>query len=201
MRLRASPVTAECGSQIISGANSAGREHQTSTAAKLAQAPSQKELAGVFGITTRHLRRLEDLESSGNQPCSRPYTASDLWRLFRRRHPKRWNRAEAERLELAGLFTQFEQMLSPRDTTDPSDDHSSVALLMLRSIAWQDNASAAGTPALPRLFGANLAQAAREQLRDILQCPSARAVLARAFLSAALLADSSPGEEPVALTA
>jgi hypothetical protein len=72
---------------------------------------------------------------------------------------------------------------------------------MLRSIAWQDNASAAGTPALPRLFGANLAQSAREQLRAILQCPNARAVLARAFLEAALLADSSPGEEPVALTA
>jgi hypothetical protein len=176
-------------------------EHLTPDAAPLARTPSQKELAYVFGITSRHLRRLEEMESSGNQPCGRPYNAFDLWRLFRRRHPKRWNRAEAERLKLADLCTQFEEMLFPRGVNGPSDDYNSVALLMLGSIAWQDHSDLAGASALPRLLGANLAQSTREQLRAILQCPDARAVLARAFFEAALMADSSPSEEPVALTA
>ncbi len=168
--------------------------------APLARTPSQKELACVFGITTRHLRRLEELESSLSQPCSRPYATADLWHLFRRRHPKRWNRAEAERLRLTALFTQFEQILSPQDPADPLNDQHSAALLMLRSIAWHDSTHLMGTAALPKLLGENLAQSAREQLRVILHCPRARVVLAHAFFEAALVAESAAVEEPIALS-
>lgn len=201
MRVRAIPATADRSDPAVAGADSACYEQLTPNVASLARTPSQKELACVFGITTRHLRRLEDLESTLNQPCGHPYTASDLWRLFRRRHPKRWDKAEAERLKLADLFTQFEQMLSPHAGMDALDEQSSVAVLMLRSIAWQDAAPPAGAAALPKLLGGNLAQSARQQLRAILQCADARAVLARAFFEAAIMADSSPCEPPVPLSA
>lgn len=201
MRLRETPATAATArNEQAIGSGAAGcHEYLLPDVAPLARTPSQKELACVFGITTRHLRRLEELESSETQPCSHPYATADLWRLFRRRHPKRWNRAEAERLRLAALFTQFEQILSPHDPADPLDDQHSAALLMLRSIAWQDFAHLTGAAALPKLLGENLAQSAREQLRAILHCPRARTVLARAFFEAALIAESAPPEESLAL--
>ncbi|MEO7799652.1 MAG: hypothetical protein ABIY47_18205, partial [Opitutaceae bacterium] len=64
----------------------------------LKRPPSQKELANILQVTTRHLRRWEELEAVANRPCSRPYSHADLWRLYERRGRKGWDRDFAARM-------------------------------------------------------------------------------------------------------
>ena len=158
--------------------------------APLQRPPSQKELANVLGVTTRHLRRWEQAERATGHPCSRPYTPADLWRIYQRRRPKSWDRAEAARLRLAPLFAQFDEILGrdapPGKSNDPP---ATLTALMLESLAL-DDANPAGSFALPQPMRANLARAAKEQLREIFGCAPARNVLIRAYFEAALLADT-----------
>lgn len=159
------------------------------SAIALARAPSQKELAGVLRVTTRHLRRWETAEAAAGRPCSRPYTASDLWRLLNYRHGKGWDREEASRLHLTALFDQFEKVNAPEVAAPTQQDDFSVSFLMLRSIAWDESPPG---QQVPRMLAANLANSARDQLRAILGCERGRSILVRAFFEAALVSEQSP---------
>lgn len=172
------------------------------TGGPLARAPSQKELAYLLRVSTRHLRRWESAEAAAGRPCSRPYTAADLWRLYAYRRGKGWDHAEAQRLRLAPLFQQFDEMSATASTKQNYGDHFSLTLLMLKSIAWE-TASVVPGESIPRALTANLAFSAREQLRTILGCERGRTLLVRAFFEAALVSDShpAPASEQVRLPA
>ena len=93
--LRASPVVSDDGQKPVFGL---ARDRVS----------SQKELAEILMVTTRHLRRWEMDEANTNHLCSRPCTHADLWRLFQHRGNKAWDRAFAERLGMAEVFARFE---------------------------------------------------------------------------------------------
>lgn len=156
----------------------------------LSRPPSQKELATVFGITTRHLRRWEQSENEAGRPCSRPYSAADLWRLYQRRYPKKWDPAAAARLRLAPLFEQFDGIMGRNAATAECNEQTTLTGLMLRSLACDEDAVPLGMPPLPQPLRASLARAAKQQLRGILDCDRARTAFLRAFFEAALLADA-----------
>lgn len=161
----------------------------------LARAPSQKELAYLLRVTTRHLRRWEAAEAAAGRQCSRPYTAADLWRLYSYRRGKGWDRTEAQRLRLTSLFEQFDEMMATVEPPENRRDHLSLTLLMLKSIAWE-NAPGVPGDSIPRTMNVNLALSAREQLRSILGCERARTLLARAFFEAALVSEANPVPTP-----
>lgn len=156
----------------------------------LKRPPSQKELANILQVTTRHLRRWEELEAAADRPCSRPYTHADLWRLYERRGRKGWDRAFAARMGVADVFDRFDQMRCGGDAAGSKNDRFTMAAMMLRSVATDGTGSAAGADSLPRMFGAGLAEAAKAQLRMIVDCSHARDVLVKAFFEAALIAEA-----------
>ena len=162
------------------------------------RAPSQKELAGILMVTTRHLRRWEIDEASANRPCSRPYSHADLWRLYQRRGRKGWDRVFAERLNLADIFERFDEIRGGSPGSDANDAHSSMATLMLRSIAADSEEELPATDSIPRMLGAGLANAAKAQLRAILDCEHARGILVKAFFQAALVAETRQSSAPAA---
>lgn len=155
----------------------------------LKKAPSQKELALILHVTTRHLRRWEKAEAASDRCCSRPYSHADLWHLYQRRGRKGWDRAEAARLGLAVVFERFDQMIPGNTPERLQDERSILAGLMLRSIAVNEDGDVPDAVSLPRAFGAGLANAAKIQLRTIVDCDQARDVLVRAFFEAALIAE------------
>ena len=65
-----------------------------------------------------------------------------------------------------------------------------MAALMLRSIATNGDELSAGADSLPRMFGAGLTEAARSQLRVIVDCEQACDLLVKAFFEAALIAEA-----------
>ena len=156
----------------------------------LRRAPSQKELATVFRVTARHLRRWEESEAAANRPCSRPYTHADLWRLYERRGRKGWDRAFAMRLGLSDVFERFDQMRGGDVGHGLEGDQFTIATMMLRSVASGGCSAGAEPISLPQMFGAGLAEAAKAQLRLIVSCPDARLILVKAFFEAALIADA-----------
>lgn len=156
----------------------------------LKRPPSQKELANILRVTTRHLRRWEDLEAAANRPCSRPYTHADLWHLYERRGRKGWDRHFAARSGLADVFERFDQIRCGAGAHGPADDRFTMAAMMLRSVATDGAGVAAGTNSLPRMFGAGLAETAKAQLLMIVDCTHAREVLVKAFFEAALIAEA-----------
>lgn len=162
------------------------------------RAPSQKELTGILMITTRHLRRWEMEEASANQPCSRPYTHADLWRLFQRRGKKGWDRTFAERLGLVDVFLRFEALSAGAHTAGPLDNKSSLATMLLWSLISDSSEGGAGESALPKMLGAGMAVTAKAQLRQILECESAQAILVKAFFESALVAEAQHGLVQVA---
>lgn len=157
----------------------------------LKRAPSQKELASILGVTTRHLRRWEHAENKLGRAACRPYTAADLWRLYLRRYPKKWNCAAATRLQLAPLFHRFEELLNNGTPREGANERSTLSVLMLKSLASDESQIDAGASVLPRPLGANLVHAAKEQLREILASAAARDILVRAYFEAALVADGA----------
>jgi hypothetical protein len=160
---------------------------------KLRRAPSQKELAGIFKITTRHLRRWEMAEEAASRPCSRPYSHADLWRLYQRRGRKGWDRIFAAQLGLADVFERFDRMRDGGHEARMRDPRSEMAAMMLRSLVSDDAQGAGGDEVTSRIFSAGLASAAKAQLRAILDCDHAREVLVKAFFEAALVAEAQPG--------
>lgn len=114
----------------------------------LKRSPSQKELASVLHVTTRHLRRWESAEAAGNRPCSQPYTDADLWRLYQRRGRKGWDRAFATRSGLADVFERFDQIRFGDVAPGPKDDRSMMAAMMLRSIAAEGDETGARVDSL-----------------------------------------------------
>ena len=141
-------------------------------------------------ITARHLRRWELDEVTANRPCSRPYTHSDLWRLYQRRGRKGWDRVFAARLDLADIFEHFDQIRADSLGGDASDAYSTMAAVMLGTIAADAEEAPTATNLLPQMFGAGLAKAAKAQLRAILGCKQAKAILVKAFFEAALVAET-----------
>lgn len=171
---------------------------------RLRRPPSQKELASVLQITTRHLRRWELAEAAANTACSRPYTHSDLWRLYRRRGRKGWDMGAATRLGLADVFERFERFGC--DATESKDERSLIAVMMLRSLLAEQSESNGRMVFLPLAFGSGLAQAAKSTLGAIMHCPEARQVLVKAFFEASLIAEAKyvagcETEPPAALSA
>jgi hypothetical protein len=162
----------------------------------LRRAPSQKELALILNVTTRHLRRWENAEATENRPCSRPYTHADLWNLYQQRNGKGWDRCEATRLGLADVFGRFDQMLGHDKASATTDEGSMLARMMLRSIVSEDDEGVTEPSFLSRGFGAGLAVAAKSQLRMIVNSDRARDVLVKAFLEAALIAEAKRSECP-----
>lgn len=159
--------------------------------------PSQKELAGILQVTTRHLRRWENETAAAGCACSRPYTHADLWRLYQHRGRKGWDRDMAARLGLVSVFERFDQIRFGGEKRNPKDTPSMMAALMLRSIAIQEAEAASGAASLPRMFGAGLVEMARAQLRAIMDCEQACDLFVKAFLEAALIADAkTPGTPP-----
>ena len=156
----------------------------------LKRPPSQKELAGILRVTTRHLRRWERAEAAANRPCSRPYTHADLWSLYQKHGRKGWDREIAARLGLAQIFQRFDEIRFGEFGGDLKDDRSMTATLMLRSIAADEAQVASGCDPLPRMLGAGLAKAAKAQLRTIVDCAQARDILVKAFFEAALVAEA-----------
>lgn len=156
----------------------------------LKRQPSQKELAGILRVTTRHLRRWESAEAAANRPCSRPYTHADLWRLYQKHGRKGWDRETATRLGLAPIFQRFDAVRFGEFGGELKDDRSMTATLMLRSIAGDEGPVAAGGDPLPRMLGVGLAKAAKAQLRTIIDCAQARDILVKAFFEAALVAEA-----------
>ena len=157
----------------------------------LKRAPSQKELALILRVTTRHLRRWESAEAAADRRCSRPYSHADLWHLYQRRGGKGWDRPEAARLGLAGILEFFDQMIPGNTPAQPQDERSVLAGLMLRSIVVDSQDGGPATRAFPRAFGAGLAITAKSQLRLIVDCDQARDILVKAFLEAALIAEAT----------
>ncbi len=156
----------------------------------LRRPPSQKELASILQVTTRHLRRWERAEAAADSPCSRPFTHSDLWRLYQRRGRKGgWNREIATRLGLASIFERFDEIRYGCLAREAGDERSTVAALMLRSIAEGDAANDFNQ--MPHMFGAGIAIAAKAQLRLIVDCVQARDILVKAFFEAALIAEAT----------
>ena len=157
----------------------------------LKRPPSQKELAGILRVTTRHLRRWESAEAAAHRPCSRPYTHADLWSLYQKHGRKGWDRETAARLGLAPVFQRFDEIRFGEFGGELKDDRSMTATLLLRSIAGEDEGPvAAGDNPLPRMFGVGLARAGKAQLRSILDCTQARDILVKAFFEAALVAEA-----------
>lgn len=157
----------------------------------LKRPPSQKELASVLQVTTRHLRRWEMAEEAANCPCSRPYSHADLWRLYQRRRRKGWDRAFAAHLGLTNVFERFDQIRSVGVAHGSKDDRSIIAAMMLRSIAANSDETAVRPDSLPCMFVAGFAQAAKTQLRMIVDCAQARDILVKAFFEAAMIADAT----------
>jgi len=155
--------------------------------------PSQKELAGIFMVTTRHLRRWETAEQASNHPCSRPYSHADLWRRYQRRGCKGWDRAFAARLGLADVFERFDEMRLGCGESGSGNSQSVVAAMMLRSVVADNLMPSTDTELTPRMFGAELAVAAKIQLRAILRCERSREILVKAFFEAALVAEARSG--------
>lgn len=151
--------------------------------------PSQKELAGILGVTTRHLRRWENAEAAAGRTCSRPYTHADLWHLYQYRGRKGWDRNMGARLGLAAVFERFDQIRFGGAKNEPKDGQSMLAALMLRSIAMNGDEVVAGEDSLPRMFGTGLAEVARSQLRVIVSCDQACDLLVKAFFEASLIAE------------
>lgn len=161
---------------------------------KLSYAPSQKELALVFRITTRHLRRWEEAEASEGRQCSRPYNRTDLWNLYLRRGGKGWDREQAQRLGLGTLFVTFDQIASTPAVPPTQDDRSAVASLLLRSLSADETEIAANH--LPRAVTQVLTETAKKQISRLMACEKSRALLVRAFLEGALIADVESGQTP-----
>ncbi len=156
----------------------------------LKRSPSQKELAGILRVTTRHLRRWESAEAAANRPCSRPYTHANLWSLYQKQGRKGWDRETATRLGLATIFQRFDQIRFGELGGGLKDDRSMTATLMLRSIAGDEGPVANGGDSLPRMLGVGLEKAAKAQLRTIIDCAQARDILVKAFFEAALVAEA-----------
>ncbi len=157
------------------------------------RAPSQKELAGILKVTTRHLRRWEMAEASANRPCSRPYSQADLWRLYQRRGRKGWDKTFAAQLGLADVFERFDRMRDGDGAFRATDPRSAMAVMMLQSIADHGTTAGTGGEHAPRIFSVGLAAAAKAQLRAILDCDKAREIFVKAFFEAALVAEAQPG--------
>jgi hypothetical protein len=87
------------------------------------------------------------------------------------------------------VFERFDQMIFGNKPELPLDKGSVLAGLMLRSIAVDEEESTPVAGSLPRAFGAGLANAAKIQLRMIVDCDQARDVLVKAFFEAALIAE------------
>ena len=155
----------------------------------LKRPPSQKELANIFQVTARHLRRWERAEAAAGSPCSRPFTHSDLWRLYQRRGKKGWNREIATRLGLVSIFERFNEVRYGNGHGEPGDERSIVAALMLRSIAEGEVGN--GSNQMPHMFGTGIVTAAKAQLRLIVDCVQARDILVKAFFEAALIAEAT----------
>ena len=185
-------MSAEPGSASISG-----KDTQLSFFGEcIKRPPSQKGLAQVLDITTRHLRRWETAEDAAGRPCSRPYSHANLWHLYQRRGEKGWNRTEAGRLGLAEIFERFDRMIPGRVKAAEQDERSILAGLMLRSLVADELETAPGSSMLPRAFGAGLADAGKAQLRMIVECDQARDILVKAFFEAALIADARRTPQP-----
>jgi hypothetical protein len=197
MRLASSPAQKESATpkKVVAGMRevvAAHREPRLWTFGEgLKRAPSQKELALILRVTTRHLRRWENAEAASDRRCSRPYSHADLWHLYQRRGGKGWDRPEAARLGLVGIFECFDQMTPGNTPAQPQEERSVLAGLMLRSIAVDEQDGAPATGAFPRAFGAGLAIAAKMQLRMIVDCDQAREILVKAFFEAALIAEAT----------
>ena len=159
----------------------------------LRRAPSQKELAGILKVTTRHLRRWEMAEDVANRPCSRPYSLADLWRLYRRRGRRGWDKTFAAQLGLAEVFERFDRMRDGGGGTPATDSRSAMAVMMLQSIANVGTTAGNCGEHAPRIFSVGLAAAAKAQLRTILDCDQAREIFVKAFFEAALVAEAQPG--------
>lgn len=157
------------------------------------RAPSQKELAGILNVTTRHLRRWEKAEEAAQRPCSRPYSQADMWRLYQRRGRRGWDKVFATQLGLADVFERFDRMRDGEGEAHARDSRSEMAVMMLQSVASDGTTAGNGGELAPRLFSVGLASAAKAQLRAILDCDQAREVFVKAFFEAALIAEAQPG--------
>lgn len=156
----------------------------------LRRPPSQKELAGILGVTTRHLRRWENAEAAAGRTCSRPYTHADLWHLYQYRGRKGWDRHMGTRLGLAAVFERFDQIRFGDAKNEPKNGQSMLAALMLRSIAMNGGEAVTGEDSLPRMLETGLAEVARSQLRVIVSCDQACDLLVKAFFEASLIAEA-----------
>jgi len=185
MRLAVQPIK-----KLAATDNGAGR--LSAFGQGLPRAPSQKELAGILKVTTRHLRRWEMAEEAANRPCSRPYSHADLWRLYQRRGGKGWDKTFAAQLGLSDVFERFDQMRDGCREAGSRHPRSDMAAMMLRSVATDGEESGVGDGLTPRIFSSGLAVAAKTQLRVILDCDRAREVLVKAFFEAALVAEAQP---------
>gem|GEM_PF-6084161 len=93
-----------------------------------------------------------------------------LWRLYQRRGRKGWNREIATRLGLASIFERFDEIRYGSVAGEPRDERSIVAALMLRSIAEGEGEGANSSNQMPQMFGTGIVNAAKAQLRLIVDC-------------------------------
>jgi hypothetical protein len=91
---------------------------------------------------------------------------------------------------VADVFERFDKIRRGDDADGSKDERFTMAAMMLRSVATDGMGSATGMDSLPRMFGAGLAEAAKTQLRLIVDCAQARDVLVKAFFEAALIAEA-----------
>lgn len=154
--------------------------------------PSQKELAAVFQITPRHPRRWETLETASGRPCSHPYLHADLWRLYQHRRNGCWDRSFAAQIGLAEIFEEFDRIRASemQEAHQNEQPESATVAMMLRCLAYEKSGADGAGGFLSRVASEGLATAARSQLRAILECERASAVLRAAFFEAALIAES-----------
>jgi hypothetical protein len=65
--------------------------------------------------------------------------------------------------------------------------------MLLRSLISDPGDDEAGEGGLPKTFGAGMATIAKAQLRQILEYESAQAILVKAFIEAAFVAEAQQG--------
>jgi transcriptional regulator with XRE-family HTH domain len=154
---------------------------------------SQKQLAAILRITSRHLRRLENMLTANNIPCERPYSVCDLFRIFRVRSGRGWDREFAARVGVDELFDRFETLLQPERVIGQDTEWLSIALASMAADD-RDSLPVPDARSVPVSIRQSLKEVMKMQLRAILLNRRSREILLGAFLEATLALEAGACE-------
>lgn len=95
----------------------------------------QKDLANLFAVTTRQIRRWERQAEKEGRPFPKPYNLSGLARMFMMRRTHCWSRSWAEQLGLLDVFEEFENCTRQQIDSTPADHRELACTNLLLHLA------------------------------------------------------------------